>query len=436
VSRAMRDPDLVKRAERAAISLERAWTRWRAAHGLDAGPMPPVSSYVGYSLVEPWGQPRVVFGVGAEEAEKLAALLDGHDCVGPVHAEITSRVGPPRAEIASRPDWRHASPEAPAIAPASAVVDPLGPDTRKPAASAARGDRAASQAGGAASPGHPAVSRDPVADRGYRPDSSRYAAASVASAAPGAVRPAEPQARPAEPEASPAEPQPGPVPAAAARVPSGPAAPPADEDSGWLYGPQSVLELTRSGLPAPVRPGQRDGAEPDTLVSSAVNRAPLSRTFPPAPVLPQARTGRDNGAGGILTGQPAVSAEPAAGQPGIVAFRRRPEAAAEHAAAERSQPAPLAETGADVTPSQGPGYRGPRYQGFPPRYQPGPESEPSSEDQADPAPAGYRGNDPTAYPDPSRPDQLPRFGRPRRGVQPGRDSADWQQGQHAADTAV
>jgi len=96
----MRDPDLVKRAERAAISLERAWIHWRAAHGLGTEPVPPVSSYVGYSLVEPWGQPRVVFGVGAEEAEKLAALLDGHDCVGPVHAEVSGR-----------PDWRRAAGE-------------------------------------------------------------------------------------------------------------------------------------------------------------------------------------------------------------------------------------------------------------------------------------------------------------------------------------
>jgi hypothetical protein len=93
----MRDPDLVQRAERAANALERAWDRWRATHGFGPEPSPPVSSYVGYSLEEPWGQPRVVFGVGAEEAERLAALLDGHDCVGPVYAEL-----------ASNPDWRRA----------------------------------------------------------------------------------------------------------------------------------------------------------------------------------------------------------------------------------------------------------------------------------------------------------------------------------------
>src|SRR5262249_27056077 len=82
--RTMRDPDLVLRAERAAIALERAWDHWRVMHGLDTGPLPPMTSYVGYSSEAPWGQPRVVFGVPAEEAERLAALLYGHDCSGPV----------------------------------------------------------------------------------------------------------------------------------------------------------------------------------------------------------------------------------------------------------------------------------------------------------------------------------------------------------------
>jgi hypothetical protein len=94
----MRDPDLVLRAQRAASALERAWERWRVMHGFGADPLPPVSSYVGYSLEEPWGQPRVVFGIGADEAERLAAILDGHDCVGPVHAEVSGR-----------PEWRQQS---------------------------------------------------------------------------------------------------------------------------------------------------------------------------------------------------------------------------------------------------------------------------------------------------------------------------------------
>ncbi len=80
----MRDPDLVTRAQRAAVALERAWERWRAMHGLSADPMPPVSSYVGYSIEEPWGRPRVVFGVdvrgGARAAGRAApaAAEPGH----------------------------------------------------------------------------------------------------------------------------------------------------------------------------------------------------------------------------------------------------------------------------------------------------------------------------------------------------------------------
>lgn len=99
----MRDPDLVLRAQRAASALERAWERWRVMHGFGADPLPPVSSYVGYSLEEPWGQPRVVFGIGAEEAEKLAAILDGHDCVGPVHAEVSGLLS---NGAAATPEWQ------------------------------------------------------------------------------------------------------------------------------------------------------------------------------------------------------------------------------------------------------------------------------------------------------------------------------------------
>jgi hypothetical protein len=87
----MGDPELMLRAQRAASELERAWDRWRTIHGLGAEPLPPVSSYVGYSLEEPWGQPRVVFGIAAVEAEHLAALLDRHDCAGPVYAAMTSQ---------------------------------------------------------------------------------------------------------------------------------------------------------------------------------------------------------------------------------------------------------------------------------------------------------------------------------------------------------
>jgi hypothetical protein len=77
----------VQRAEQAARALEQAWMRWRGRHGLGSGPLPPVSSYVGYSVEEPWGQPRVVLGVEAAEAERLAAILDGHDLARPGQAE-------------------------------------------------------------------------------------------------------------------------------------------------------------------------------------------------------------------------------------------------------------------------------------------------------------------------------------------------------------
>ena len=107
----MRDPELVFRAQLAASALERAWQRWRVMHGLVADPAPAISSYVGYSLEDPWGQPRVVFGLSADDAEQLAALLDRHDCVGPVHAKVTAR--PADREIAAgrdTPAGREAAP--------------------------------------------------------------------------------------------------------------------------------------------------------------------------------------------------------------------------------------------------------------------------------------------------------------------------------------
>lgn len=72
----MPDPEMVSRAHRAATRLERAWDRWRSASAPGGRPVSPVSSYVGYSIEEPWGRPRVVVGVDADEADRLAALLD------------------------------------------------------------------------------------------------------------------------------------------------------------------------------------------------------------------------------------------------------------------------------------------------------------------------------------------------------------------------
>ena len=77
----MRDPELVARAQRAATRLESAWEQWRALHGLAVAPgQPVVISYVGYSLKEPWGEPRVVIGIDADEAEYLAEFLDRDEC--------------------------------------------------------------------------------------------------------------------------------------------------------------------------------------------------------------------------------------------------------------------------------------------------------------------------------------------------------------------
>jgi len=76
----MRDPELVARAQRAATRLESAWEQWRALHGLAVAPGQPVVSYVGYSLKEPWGEPRVVIGIDADEAEYLAEFLDRNEC--------------------------------------------------------------------------------------------------------------------------------------------------------------------------------------------------------------------------------------------------------------------------------------------------------------------------------------------------------------------
>ena len=77
----MRDPELVARAQRAAARLESAWEQWRALHGLAVAPGQPVVSYVGYSLKEPWGEPRVVIGIDADEAEFLAEFLDRDECM-------------------------------------------------------------------------------------------------------------------------------------------------------------------------------------------------------------------------------------------------------------------------------------------------------------------------------------------------------------------
>jgi hypothetical protein len=130
----MRDPELMLRAQRAATELERAWDRWRTMHGLGTDPLPPVSSYVGYSLEEPWGQPRVVFGIAAGEAEHLAALLDRHDCAGPVYAAMTSQGARPEATAGARDRGRgvHVPSQVPAGPAARDLPAGKGPQGSRP----------------------------------------------------------------------------------------------------------------------------------------------------------------------------------------------------------------------------------------------------------------------------------------------------------------
>jgi hypothetical protein len=74
----MRNPDLSARAGFAAERLQKAWQCWRALHGFREAPDPP-ASYVGYSLAEPMGEPRVVMGIDAAEAIRFADFLDRRD---------------------------------------------------------------------------------------------------------------------------------------------------------------------------------------------------------------------------------------------------------------------------------------------------------------------------------------------------------------------
>ena len=69
-----------------------------ALHGLAVAPGQPVVSYVGYSLKEPWGEPRVVIGIDADEAEYLAEFLDRDEC-----AQRGQQVPPRQAQLPQVP---------------------------------------------------------------------------------------------------------------------------------------------------------------------------------------------------------------------------------------------------------------------------------------------------------------------------------------------
>ena len=78
----MRDPKKETSAQRAASELERAWSQWRRARGLVEEASESVASYVAHSIDHPWGRPRVVLGLDADEARALAALLGKeHACL-------------------------------------------------------------------------------------------------------------------------------------------------------------------------------------------------------------------------------------------------------------------------------------------------------------------------------------------------------------------
>jgi hypothetical protein len=360
----MRDPDLVQRAERAASALERAWGRWRTMHGLGSDPLPPVSSYVGYSLEEPWGQPRVVFGVGAEEAERLAALLDGHDCVGPVHAEVTGSS-----------DWRRmpvGGPGSPAWAGADQLSIPL-------------------QAPQPASESFTPAGQTDLAAMGA---SATDLAESPARAATGAM--------------------------------------PITEviDTGGADGAPDDGDMTATDGIA------TDGKATDGRATDVA--AGNGGVLRDSAVTIGATERNDQLADGPQFGQEEVAADtgelPA--QPGIVAFRRRPDQSlGAPPEAEPLAAAPLT-SGNDITPDQGPGYRGPRYQGYPPQYQEGPDPDQPATAYAAAPVADSPVTAPVSKPERGKPRQVSRLGRSRRQG-PGAHEAWSSAGdQPAADHAV
>jgi hypothetical protein len=264
----MRDPDLVVRAQRAATALESAWCHWRNVHGITTEPQPTVSSYVGYSLDAPWGEARIVFGICAEEAEQLAVLLKGHDCVGPVHASVTAK---PIDGAGSRPrDGDAGRPGAagllhvPAPAPASAGQQPL--------AASAIGARHSDQP----APRH----RNPVRD----PDASPLTAPVAPASADGETPIARAASRALE--ASLAARRAPVAPAAPAPVPASSAPPPAAAPAGGTREPSPPPADGENDGPGPEATQVLDAVEPPEVMAFRLKR-PLAAsgytlTAPPA----------------------------------------------------------------------------------------------------------------------------------------------------------
>jgi hypothetical protein len=299
----MRDPDLMQRADRAAIALEQAWERWRAMHGLGSEPLPPVSSYVGYSLEEPWGQPRVVFGLRADEAEMLASLLDGHDCVGSVYAEVGARL-----------DWRlPASGQAPMSA--RGYGSPLGVPAQAPPPGIDLLPPGPPDGFGVGSLGEDTISADEP-DEDSEPRRSARRAAGAGSARGRTAHAGRPE-----------------------RASRRPAATAADGAEETTEGAEAGWSVPDGELPAADPP---DGG--DTLVSEVTESL-----LEPLPDEPDLRSTSDDVADELGVGAPRALGTGKA--------------------------------------ARGPGYRGPRYQGFPPRYDAGlresPDALADDEDDAD-----------------------------------------------------
>lgn len=407
----MRDPDLVQRAERAAFALERAWDRWRTMHGYGSDPLPPVSSYVGYSLEEPWGQPRVVFGVDAEEAELLAALLDGHDCVGPVHAELTASS-----------EWRRAAANGMGTAPW-----PPADQLSIPAQAPQPGSEmlpTASQTDVDGSPAESATGTLPAPD--VREPGSADGAANGATATDIAAGGKTSDGVPSDsglPGGGPSE-----------GGPSG-GGPPRRGPSG---GGPSGGGPSRGG---PSKGGRDPAAAADAngtngRPQSAASR-PKPRKLPAASPTRTAANGHYGGAGASAVGPqaapPAPGQPPAPQRPGTVALRPLP---APLGASPQAEPTAPMTSSDDLLPDQGRGHLGPRYQGYPPQYQDGPRPG-----QLPTAYAAAPVADNDVRPSGSQPErgksrQLPRLGRTRRQG-PGAHEAWGSAGdQSAADHAV
>lgn len=363
----MRDPELMQRADRAAITLEQAWERWRGLHGLGTEPLPPVSSYVGYSLEEPWGQPRVVFGLRADEAELLASLLEGHECAGAVLATGADAV---LDDDGVQPAYTaQISVPAQARPPAADADDPVTQQPAEPAGSAESAEPAGS-AEPADEPDVPRPGSGPVPDGvtlgdagpsvTLTPDSTRAAGTSRAKsttarttrtrtrrttkATPATTKGAA-GAEAAEDSAAAAKPAPAAKDAAAASKPA--AAKARTAASSKTAGAKTTGRTpgNRTAKAAPAEPAEEDGPTPPP--------EPVAAAEPAAGLAPEP-------APALLTPEPAEPGTVEASQDGAA-----PEAAAE----------PLPRRSVKATP-QGPGYRGPRYQGFPPRYEPSPGDPP------------------------------------------------------------